>query len=208
MKIDYFKFKNKGFSLVETLVAVAILFLIIAAMGAFQADVFSLNSVIQSGLSRENDARKIIRPMVDEVRSASESNLGSYPLATTASSTFTFYSDIDDDNLKERVRYFLEGTDFKKGIIHPSGVPLTYDENDEFIIEVVHDVINTDIFSYYNSSYDGTASSSPLAQPVVPSEVRLISVELIVDENVDKPPAAVKVRTQMSIRNLKDNYED
>jgi prepilin-type N-terminal cleavage/methylation domain-containing protein len=203
------KFKiKKGFSLVEILVAVFITSLIIAAVGAFQRDVFYLNDVIQSGLTSQNDARKIIRPMVDEVRSASESSLGSYPLAITASSTFAFYSDIDNDSLKERVRYFLDNGDFKKGVIKPSGNPLTYNSSNEKIIEVVHDVINTDIFTYFNSSYDGTSSSTPIAQPVSPAVVRLVKIELIVDKDPKRSPAPITVGTQMSIRNLKDNYED
>lgn len=200
--------KKSGFTLVETIIALAIFTLIISAVGAFQADIFKLNAVIQSGLSSQNDARKIIRPMVDEVRGASESNLGAYPLATTASSTFIFYTDLDNDSLKERVRYFLDGSDFKKGVIKPSGNPLVYDPNDEFITEVVHHVINTDIFTYFDSSFDGTASSVALNQPVSPADVRLVTVELMVDDNPNKPPATVVVRTQMSMRNLKDNYED
>lgn len=194
--------------MVETLVAVFITSLIIAAVGAFQRDVFYLNDVIQSGLTSQNDARKIIRPMVDEVRSASESSLGSYPLAITASSTFAFYSDIDNDSLKERVRYFLDNGDFKKGVIKPSGNPLTYNSSNEKIIEVVHDVINTDIFTYFNSSYDGTSSSTPITQPVSPAVVRLVKIELIVDKDPKRSPAPITVGTQMSIRNLKDNYED
>lgn len=203
------KFKiKKGFSLVEILVAVFITSLIVVAVGAFQRDVFYLNDVIQSGLTSQNDARKIIRPMVDEVRSASESSLGAYPLAITASSTFAFYSDIDNDSLKERVRYFLDNGDFKKGVIKPSGSPLTYNSSNEKIIEVVHDVINTDIFTYFNSSYDGTSSSTPLTQPVSPAVVRLVKIELIVDKDPSRSPAPITVGTQMSIRNLKDNYED
>lgn len=194
--------------MVEILVAVFITSLIVVAVGAFQRDVLYLNDVIQSGLTSQNDARKIIRPMVDEVRSASESSLGSYPLAVTASSTFAFYSDIDNDSLKEKVRYFLDNGDFKKGVIKPSGNPLTYNSSNEKIIEVVHDVINTDIFTYFNSSYDGTSSSTPIAQPVSPAVVRLVKIELIVDKDPKRSPAPITVGTQMSIRNLKDNYED
>jgi type II secretory pathway pseudopilin PulG len=199
---------TRGFSIVETLVVVFIVTLIIAAVGAFQADVFRLTSTIQSGLSSQNDARKIIRPMADEVRSASEGENGAYALATTLPTTFTFYSDIDGDDERERIRYFLEGSDFKKGVIKPSGSPLSYNSVNEKITEVVHNVVSTDIFTYYDSAYDGTDESLPLAEPVIPSEVRLIDVELVVDEDPNRSPAPITIRTQMSIRNLKDNYEN
>jgi len=201
------KFK-RAFSLIEIVVSVFIVSLILVAVGSFQRDVFYLNDVIQIGLTTQNDARKIIRPMVDEVRSASESSLGAYPLATTASSTFIFYSDIDNDSLKERVRYFLDNGDFKKGVLKPSGNPLTYNTSDEKITEVVNDIINTEIFTYFNSSYDGTASSTALVQPVSPLDVRLIKIQLVVDKDPSRAPAQISVGTQVSIRNLKDNYED
>ena len=185
MKNKKIKIQNirSGFSLVEVLVAIFIVSLIMMAVGAFQADVFKLNSVIQSGLSSQNDARKIIRPMVDEVRSASESSVGSYPIATATETVFTFYSDIDNDSLKERVRYFLDGSDFKKGVLKPTGSPFVYDESNENITEVVHNVINSEIFSYFDSSYDGTSSYPPLDHPVSSSVIRLVKIELVVDED-------------------------
>lgn len=189
--------RHRGFSLVESIVAVAIFSLIVVAVGAFQLDIFRLNNVIQSGLSAQNDARKILRPMIDELRSASESDQGAFPLVTVATSTLIFFSDVDDDGSKERIRYFLDGTDFKKGLT---------DNGNEKITEVVHDVVKTErIFSYYDSSYDGTNQGDYLEYPVYPSDVRLIKVELIIDENPNKEPVAIGVSTQVMIRNLKDN---
>ncbi|MCB9805748.1 prepilin-type N-terminal cleavage/methylation domain-containing protein [Candidatus Nomurabacteria bacterium] len=200
------KNKKSGFTLLESMFTLFILSLIILAVASFQTDVFRLNRVIHVGLTAQNDIRKIIRPMVDEVRSASESNLGAYPLSETATSTFSFYSDIDNDSLKEKITYFLDGSDFKKGVIKPSGNPYIYDTDDEVITEVVHDVLAVDnIFEYYDSSYDGTASSAPLEFPVSPSSVRLIKIELTVDADPNNPPEAITVTTQINVRNLKDN---
>ena len=197
--------KQKGFTLIETLVAVFIFSIIVVAIGTFQKDVFSLNYILQTGLKNQNEAKKILRPFANEARSASQSNLGAFPLATVATTTFAFYSDIDNDGLKEKVRYFLEGTTFKKGVVKPTGNPLVYNDNNESIVRVVHDVVNVSIFSYYDESYDGTASSTPLVQPVTPSDVRLVQVEIVIDSDPNKPPAPLSVTTQVSIRNLKDN---
>lgn len=197
---------RKGFTLIETVISLAILTLILTAVGAFQSDVFSLNNVIQVSLSAQTDVRKIIRPMVDEVRSASESNLGAYPLAETATSSFSFYSDIDNDSLKEKIRYFLDGNDFKKGVIKPTGNPYIYNSANELITEVVHDVLPGEtIFEYFDTTYTGATTTQALAFPVSPSAVRLIKITLVVDANPNKPPAAVSYTTQMTVRNLKDN---
>lgn len=202
---NFFSKKNKGFSLIETMFAVAIFSLIIAMIGAFQADIISFNSIIQTGLRNQGEAKNIIRPFSNEVRGALPSSQGAYALATVDETTFTFFTDIDDDSLVERIRYFLDGTDFKKGIIKPDPVTYEYDENTEEIIEVIHDVVNGTIFYYYDSSYDGSASSTPLSHPVTPSDVRMIKIVMIIDDDPNKAPAPITVSTQVSIRNLKDN---
>jgi len=196
---------KKGFTLVEILVSVSIFAAIIVFIGGFQSDVFSLNRIIQSGLQNQSEAKKIIRPFANEVRSASNSNLGSYAIAEATPASFTFYTDIDKDGLRERVKYFMDSGEFTKSIISPTGQPLVYDSEDEQIIKVVRDVINYDIFEYYNSSYDGTASTTSLSQPVVTSDVRLVKVTLVIDSDPNKPPAPIEITTQVSIRNLKDN---
>ncbi|MFW5887537.1 MAG: type IV pilus modification PilV family protein [Bacteriovoracia bacterium] len=199
------KQKNKGFTLIEILISIAILVAIISLVGAFQADVFSLNGIIQSGLQNQSEAKKIIRPFANEVRSAAPSNLGSYPLIETASTTFSFYSDTDSDGLREMIKYSLDDGTFKKTSITPTGQPLEYDVDNEETIQVIEDVTNTDIFTYYDSNYDGATSSNPLPQPVTNSDVRLVKINLIIDSDPNKPPEPIEITTQVSIRNLKDN---
>jgi prepilin-type N-terminal cleavage/methylation domain-containing protein len=195
----------RGFSLVEVLVVVSIFSLILILLAGFQSDVFSLNRILNSGLQSQSEVKKIVRPFSNEVRSATPSNLGAYPIATSDTNEFSFYTDIDGDGLREKIRYFLEDGEFKKGTIKPSGSPLEYDVDDEKIIKVIKNVTNSEIFTYYDSNYDGTASSTPLVTPVSPSQVRLVKIEITVDEDPNKPPAAITVTTQVSIRNLKDN---
>ena len=206
IKHEHNRVENKGgFTLVEILVSISILGAIIGLIGAFQADVFSVSRIIQSGLNNQNEAKKVIRPFANEVRSASPSSLGAYPIKSASTTEFVFYSDIDNDNLKEEVRYYLDGGDFKKGFIKPTGQPLVYDPENEEVINIIHDVLDEVIFEYYDSSYDGTASSTPLAQPVAPSNVRLVKISMTIDSDPNKPPAPLYITTQVSIRNLKDN---
>lgn len=197
--------KEKGFTMIEIMVAVGILTLIIGLAGAFGGDVFSLNRLLQTGLQNQEEAKKVVRPFANEVRSATQSNLGAYAIAETSNTSFSFYSDIDGDGLRERIRYFLDGTEFKKGIIKPTGQPLVYDPLNEKIIKVIHDVLPSTIFYYYDSLYDGTSESPPLIQPVAPYAVRLIKIILTIDSDPNNPPPPVEITTQVSMRNLKDN---
>lgn len=197
---------TKGFSLIEVLVGVFVFSLIMIAITSLGRNIFYFNSVSQGGLNAEQEGRKVLRPMINEIRSASPSSLGAYPLAQVGTSTFMFYADINNDALKDRVRYFLVGTTLKKGVIKPTGNPLSYVAGNEVVTEVIHNVRNgtsTPLFSYYNSSYAGT--STPLVQPVTPSTVRLVKVEIIIDSDPNRPPAPVRVTSQVSLRNIKDN---
>ena len=113
------------------------------------------------------------------------------------SQSFTFYSDIDNDSLKEKIRYYLSGAILKKGVIKPNGNPLQYNPANEITKEIVHDVTNGGmaVFNYYDKYYDGT--TAPLSQPVNVLDVRLVKITLMT--------ASQTFTTQVSIRNLKDN---
>ncbi len=199
--------KNKfGFTVVEMLIAIFIITVVGIAVVNFQLDIFSLNKISNNNLIAQEDARKALKSMTAEIRSISQPITGSYAIAETATSSFTFYSNIDTDVSIEKIRYFLSGTTLKKGTIKPTGnPPLTYSPANETFKEVVHNIANatSSIFSYYNENYDGTSPSLP--QPVDASLVRLVKINIIIDDNLLKSPSALNMTTQVSIRNLKNN---
>lgn len=196
---------NFGFSMIETIVVVLILGIIGIAVWTFQSDVFLLNNIISGNITSQEEARNIFKMITSEIRSASPSNLGAYPIYEAGSDSFIFYSDIDNDGLKERIRYFLSDNVLKKGVIKPAGNPLIYNSGDEEIKEIIHNISNgsTAIFDYYDTDYDG--SSAPLTQPVSLVAVRLIKITLIVNKNSANPPILSTYTTQVTMRNLKDN---
>lgn len=205
MKYKVIKKQQSGFSIVEFLVAMFILILMGLTIFYFQKDVFSFNGIISGVLNAQDETRRALKIMTAEIRTASPSSIGAYPVSEAATSSFIFYSNINSDSYKERVRYFLEGTTLKKGVINPSGSPLTYNPANETVSELVHDIANaaTPIFSYYDENYDGT--TQPLAEPINASEVLLVKITIIIDKNSARPPSPITMTTQISMRNIKDN---
>ena len=67
-----------------------------------------------------------MKTMVSEIRTASTANTGAYTIGLATDSALTFYSDTDNDGLKEKVRYFITGTTLQKGLTKPTGSPLSY----------------------------------------------------------------------------------
>lgn len=197
--------KNAGFSLAETLVAVAIFVVISGIVSFFYRDITLLFNFGQQDLNAQLGARKVLKPMVSEVRSASRSELGSYHIASSTDSFFAFYSDIDNDGLTEKLEYYLDNGTFKRDVISPSGDPLIYDEGNRETYILIENVVNTPlepIFEYYGTDYDGTGE--PL-DPISIPDIRLVKIAVIMDEDPNRPPDEIVVTTQVSIRNLKDN---
>lgn len=196
----------KGFSLVEVLVSMAIFVIIVIAVTSFARNVFYYNSVSSGSLQTAQDARAIIRTMVGELRTASLGSNGSYPIVSAGTSSVAFFSDVDDDAIKEQIRYYLVGTTLKKGITEPSGSPLTYNlanETSKTLAENVRNSTSTNLFDYYGSLYPQDTNALPIPVPI--SSVRLVKITLTMDVDQNRSPVPRTFTTQVSLRNLKDN---
>ncbi len=197
---------KKGFTLVELLVSLGIISLIVFALSNFQRDTFTLNFTLQSSLNAQLDARRVVKVMVAELRKVVPSAVGSYPIESPSTTSVTFYSDVDSNGVIDRVRYYLTGTTIRKGVITPSGSPLTYNPANEVVTNLINNVVSSStlpVFQYYSSSYDGT--TAPLATPVDIPSIRLVKISVIIDNDPNKSPTQIVVTSSVSLRNLKDN---
>jgi prepilin-type N-terminal cleavage/methylation domain-containing protein len=117
---------NSGFTIIEILVASALLVVLSVAFVGLQY-VLSQNqtSAWQSYQSIEN-ANGVVNIISKELRNAQKSETGSYPLVTANDQSIVFYSDYDYDGISERVRYTLTGSQLVRGIVEPTGSPYSY----------------------------------------------------------------------------------
>src|SRR3989338_1966642 len=197
---------HHGFSVIETIILIAILGIMLVVIVSFENDMFSLNVYIRDSLDSQQQSKQFLVTFVDEIRSASSSNTGTYPIAEATDASFMFYSDIDNNGTKERIRYFLDGSTLKKSILSPTGSPLGYDEQNAQTSNIMLFVKNesTPVFQYYDHSYAGT--EPPLTQPVNIPDIRLITVTVKTAIKSGKIPAIRTFTTAATIRNLKNNY--
>ena len=124
-------YNKKGFTLVELLISIFIISVLTVSVNTFAKDIFSLNSTLSGGMSAQLDARHLIKVMVSELRKTAPSSLGGYPISLANSTAVTFYSDVNNDGLQDKVRYFVSGKDLKKGVVVPTGSPLVYVDSNE-----------------------------------------------------------------------------
>jgi len=194
--------KHSGFTLIEILITMTIFISLFLVITRFSLDISSFSSFFEESLVAQQELQISLRSMVREIRSMGPSSNGSYPIMSASASSFTFYSDSDGDGLFERIRYYTEDNIFKKGVIKPTGSPLTYDPAQEKTFELVHNVTNgTAVFFYYDKDYVG--SGSPLAFPVDVVAVKLIKTEVIVDQNPNALPGPISFVITAMIRNFK-----
>ena len=102
--------KEKGFTLVESLVAIAVFALAMGATVAFILISYRTYGYTWQQSIAVNEARRGIEIMAREIREARTGDDGSYPIAVAQDKEFIFYSDINGDGKTERVRYFLGTT--------------------------------------------------------------------------------------------------
>lgn len=162
--------------------------------------------VIFEQLSKQNDGRITIQNFLNDLRRASYSSIGAYPLELATGNEIVFYSNVDTDSWKERVHYFVSGTTLKRGITKPSGTPLVYNTANETTMVVAHDLNNTTtIFYYYDQNYDGINSTSSLTIPINIPQVRMVGIKLWLDLRPNVSPAPLYIEGKTEIRNLKSN---
>lgn len=193
------KNKTRGFTLVETQVAVLIFSLIITAFASFVVYIYKTHRHSLGQLEASNSARRALELMNAEIRNTQQAETGSYAIDSVAAQSFIFYSDIDEDGQTEKVRYFLDSQDLKKGVTEPNYTGA------ETITVIVSNIVNNidPVFEYYDENFTGTEAS--LALPADVNEVKLVKIILVIDENQNLEPPPLTIETNVQPRNLKEN---
>ncbi|MEK7593446.1 MAG: hypothetical protein AAB464_01895, partial [Patescibacteria group bacterium] len=195
--------KNSGFTLMEITVGIALFVIVGGLISLLTFRLSDYQLFFTKKFEAQQEIQQTIPFIISEIRSMAPSSVGSYPIASASTSSITFYSNSDDDTLLEQIRYFLDGNILKKGTVKPSGNPLTYNPANETTTEMVHNMLatSTPIFSYYDENYTG--SENPMSQPAVVADIRIISIQLAIQDSASKAPVIIKI--QAMPRNLKSN---
>lgn len=190
---------SRAFTLIETLVVVAIVALVGVGMQyAIQYFYRANNYVLQSTVA-VNNARLGVSTVASNLREATYGDDGSYPIATAATSTIMFYGDIDKDGGVERVTASLIGTTLYRVVTNAGGSPPSYLGQTPATTTVVSYVKNgtsTPVFRYYDST------GTELTGTVNVSQVRSVSVTLMTDVNPLRAPEIYTLTQTASLRNL------
>lgn len=198
---------RRGFTVIEILIAAAVFAILIFVVASLRANVTTLSNLVSQKLQSRQDLDRVIEQVVTELRSASPSSQGAYPIESASSSSLVFYSDVDSDGLYERVRYAVSSSTLLRGVTKPAGNPLAYATSSEQLSAVITSLTKTTsspVFQYYGAGYTG--SEPPLsATATLPSAIRLVRVTFYVDVRPREAPKPAYVSQLVTIRNLRDD---
>ena len=198
---------RNGFTLIEVLIVVMIATSIVLVISNLSSNVSLLNGLVSTQLQSKSDVSQTVQLVTEEIQSAEPSANGSYPIVQAGTSSFAFYDDIDRNGTADYVDYYISSSSIYKGVIAPTGTPATYPTSSETVTDIVDNVIipsSTPLFEYYDASYTGT--QSPMSQPVVVSNVRLVQVSFEVNANQPGQSSLPQIFSALiDIRNLRSN---
>ncbi len=194
--------KHRGFTLMETLMVVATLTLVSGGITYAIVNVYRNNAYIFEATAAVESARRGLATSLEHIREASYADDGNYPLGTIASTSITFYSDIDEDGGIERVRiYALNGTLYRV-TTNAGGNPPSYTGQTPATSTIATYLRNTstdDIFVYY----DNTGTQLPATSASI-ADVRSVAVTIMTDLNPDRAPNILTLTGSATLRNLRD----
>lgn len=195
--------KRKGMSLLEMIVYIAVFAFVMLAITNAMIGFYQANRYTLEQMSQLDSARKGLNSMIFSLREAAYSESGAYPLEVVEGNSLTFYSDVDNDGTIERVRYFLTGNDFQRGVIKPVGIPALYNPGNETVTNVAKYVRNAElgvnVFTYFDTA------GSQMTAPFILINIRWIQIKLIVNVNPATMPNEFTLRSSATLRNLKSN---
>jgi len=196
---------NKGMTLVEVITASAILVLISGVVVVSLVKTFAINKkTIEQGLNNST-LRISVSNFTRNIREARQSDAGGYLILSGDDFNLSFFADIDDDSITEKLHYFLEDGYFKLGISDPSGFPAVYPSNDETVKIIGSNIVNGSdepIFYYYEGDDLSDLENNPMSVPVSPDDVSLIKLHLFTNVNPDQNTRDMEIETLIRPRNI------
>lgn len=191
--------RNRGFTLIETLVVVAITAVVMVALGGLIQYFYKTNAYVLEQAQATESARRSIESAMADLREASYGADGSYPLMAAATSSVTFYANVDSDPAIEKVRYYLSGTTLYRGVTKAAGSPPSYAGQPEIATLVVDNIRNgtSTLFYYFDSA------GNQLSDPVNVSLVASVRARVMTDVNPNRAPEVFTLTGDATLRNLR-----
>jgi prepilin-type N-terminal cleavage/methylation domain-containing protein len=201
--------KKTGFTLTEIIIVIFVFSILAIGVNYLFTHVFTSSKQRLFSLDNTDQARLVAKNFTNELRIAATGHDGSYAINQAGNTQIIFYSNYGQaPGIIARIRYYHADGILYKGVVVPSGDPLTYNLSQEKTQIVQNDIVNDSqpIFYYYDGNYTG--SSTPLVQPVNVNLVKYVKLNLNILKQNSQSTTTFKINAGVTIRNLKTNLGD
>lgn len=192
--------RQKGFTLIEVIISIAIFSLLMLAINALFLSLYRQQGSTIAMTERTQNMNRVISTMKRELREGNRAENGNFFIALAQENALTFYSDINSDGLTEKVAYALEGTDFKKTVTAPGTDSLYSGTGITSVVCTEVQNGTTPIFTYYDKNYIGTGAA--LSAPIPVLSIRLVGISFTVNNLVQNKSYPLFVETKVQLRNI------
>jgi hypothetical protein len=190
---------HSGMTFVELTVWLGLLGMISITILTMVMFFYKRDDDLTAATSGSSTVRKTVDKIVKDIREATFAHNGSFVIASMSPYELTFYTDTDLDDATERVRYYVSGSTFYRGVTEPTGNPPVY-TSPEVVTMISTSIMNqtnsVPMFRYYNSSAVEITDMTDIG------DVAYFDIKVLVNRApVYLTPRITEVRTSVSFRN-------
>lgn len=112
------KTASSGFTYIEILISTVLMGLVIMGVAKLSQLFFSGYSFSLEETMAISEAQNAMTTMEREIREMRDGEDGSYPLVTADDNELVFFAETNNDDMVDRIRYYLVGTDLIKQVFY------------------------------------------------------------------------------------------
>jgi len=194
---------RSGFTLIEMIVTIAVASLLFIALMTMIVVIYRANSASLEQAQYLDSARQAIAIFTRDAREIDYAVTGAYPLVTLSPNEFSFYSDIDPDDMTEYIIYELASSSLVRRVYSAAGTPPTYNTTPDTVSVLATNVRNHEVGSPLFTYFDG--ASNEVADPdthIV--AIRSVQMTLIINPDDMATTSNFVLDGKATLRNLRD----
>ncbi len=194
------KIHTRGFTLLETVMVVFLIGLVGSALSGMIQYFYRTNDYVLQQQTAVQNARQGLNTAMQELREASYGDDGSYPIANAATSTITFYADLNNSGDVEEITFYLLNGTLYRGVTRATGNPPSYAGQPQSTSTIATYIVQSGgtapIFQYYD------ANGNLLTYPITLSNIASVTTTINVDVDVNRTPGTYTLLGSATLRNL------
>ena len=191
----------RAFTLIETIVVIAVTALISVTLGTLLAYFYKTNTYALEQSVAVAQARRGVEDAMRYIREASYGGDGSYPVANAATSSITFYASTDTNTSINQITYTLQQGTLYRVIATPTGSPPSYIGASLATTTIATNIVNgtsTPIFRYFDNT------GTELSAPVDIAHIASVETTVVIDVNINRAPVSFTLSGGATLRNVRD----